>query len=319
MKSIVLAVTLVVGSAAQTHAQVRTMAIISEKAYLGLKFSEQSVVSNGVRTDRVVVADVMKDSPAEKAGLKANDEILRVNGMIATNGKFVALAGTLQEGDTVKLRVKRGGTERDYTIVAAKRPNDMFAWRLSTDTVRHLMRRYLDSARVHLDSMNLPDITIIKSDSLFDVRVVPFPRIMNDSLLFKRDSATIRVFRERAGDRLRMLPPEIWNTDVGPGMIFHSYELGSRSVGGAELTEVDPAMIDILKTDRGLLTLRVAPETPASRAGLRPGDVIVKANGREVRSVDELRFHIREKAEPVKIEVLRKGSKRMLELKTRGR
>ncbi|HUP88895.1 MAG TPA: PDZ domain-containing protein [Longimicrobiales bacterium] len=319
MRKIALALILIAGYAASANAQVRTVYIGREKGgYLGIRFRETTTIDNESRTDRVMIAEVSKDSPAEKAGLKSGDEVLRVNGLVASYNKFSALAQTLEEGDTVKLHVKRTGGERDFVVVAGKRPNDLFTYRLSTDTVRHLMRRYLDSARVHLDSLHLPDITIFKNDSMFDVRVAPW-KMMNDSTRFKRDSMVMRLFREQSGDKFREMLPEVWGAEAGPGMIFRSYELGSRSIGGAELTEVDPAMIDILKTDRGLLTLRVAPETPASRAGLQPGDVIVKANARDVRTVDELRSYIRGNAEPVKLEVLRKGTRRTLELKTRGR
>lgn len=328
MKKIALALVLMAGIAAPARAQVtRTIVIGPNSGYLGIRFGESTTItsSNGSQSNdsKVVIADVMKDSPAEKAGLKDGDEILKVNGLAATNGKFAALAQRLEPGDTVKLRIKRGSTEKDYTVVAAKRPNDLFTYSFSTDSVRGLYRRFMDSARIRLDSLNLPDITIMRGDSTFDLRIAPFRGVWRDSLFFKggNDSTIARLFRERSGDRFPLIPNEIWRLDDhdGPGMIFRSVEVGTRSIGGAELTEVDPAMIDILKTDKGLLVLRVAPETPADRAGLQPGDVIIKAKARDVRDVSDLRSIVRANPDGVKLDVLRKGVTRTIELKTRGR
>jgi S1-C subfamily serine protease len=57
----------------------------------------------------------------------------------------------------------------------------------------------------------------------------------------------------------------------------------NATVAGAQLQKFDE-----LKTyfgaDSGVLVLRVVPGTPAARAGLKGGDVIMRANGRTVTS-----------------------------------
>ncbi|MEM3837364.1 MAG: trypsin-like peptidase domain-containing protein, partial [Fervidicoccaceae archaeon] len=74
-------------------------------------------------------------------------------------------------------------------------------------------------------------------------------------------------------------------TSIGP-MIARMYGLGARE---------------------GLMVVRVIPGTPASKAGLREGDVILKANGRVVRKVSNLREAIEDSVERgrVKIEIKR--------------
>src|SRR5687767_3650103 len=91
--------------------------------YVGIRFDDETVTLAGKTTSKVVITDVSEGSPAAKAGLRKGDEIVRINGLAATNGKFAAIARTLEEGDTVRLRVKRDDKERDYTLVAAQRPN----------------------------------------------------------------------------------------------------------------------------------------------------------------------------------------------------
>lgn len=287
--------------------------------YLGIRFAETVIRSDAERTDRVVVEGVSKDSPAEKAGVQTGDEIVRINGLGATNGKFSALARTLVEGDTIRLHLKRDGKEREVAIVAAARSGGMFAreWVLETDSVRRLMLHYLDSARVHLDSARFPNIRIMTGDS-FTMRFAPFGRMMADSFFFKGDSAMARVFRVRPGESMLGGAPGKFHFEgeLGPGMIFRSMELGARAIGGAELTEMDPSLAAYFDVERGVLTLRVVPETPADRAGLQAGDVIIKAKDRSVYSVSDLRAIVAANPDGVKLEVLRKGQKRTIELKT---
>ena len=290
--------------------------------YLGIRFEEIVTRGDGVNSDRIVVRQVSKESPAEKAGIKVEDEIVRINGMVTTNGKFGAIARTLVEGDTVRLRVKRDGKDRDFTIVAAARPSNlgMFTQEIviKPDSIRRLMLRYLDTARMHLDSLRLPNIYIQHGDSARGGMF--YFNLPRDSMFLKGDSAFGRIFRARPGERL--LPHgEMFEfeRELGPGMVFKSIELGARAIGGAELTEMDPALAEYFGTDGGLLALRVLPETPADRAGLQPGDVVVKAKDRSVRTVAELRSIVAANPDGVKLEIRRKGQTRTLELKTRSR
>ena len=203
--------------------------------YLGIRFNETFERGQN-NVDHVIVREVSKDSPAEKAGLKTGDEITRINGLSTGNGKFSALARTLSVGDTVELRVLRDGKTRDFTLVAIARPAEYAFFdreiTIAPDSVRRLMLRFLDTARVHLDSLRLPSIHIVPDDSVIDLRIMRGG--FGDSLAFRNDTSVMRLFRTRPGD-MQHLPRE-WG-QMGPDMIFRSVELGSRSIGGAELTE----------------------------------------------------------------------------------
>jgi serine protease Do len=60
----------------------------------------------------------------------------------------------------------------------------------------------------------------------------------------------------------------------------------------------------------GVLVREVRPGTPADKAGLKAGDVITKVEGKEVRTLVDLRAQLREKSNQasVNMSVLRKGS-----------
>ena len=306
---------------------VYTRKSVNPAGYLGIRYEEE-VVRNGTNTsERIVVREVSKDSPAEEAGIKAGDELIRVNGLTTGNGKFNAIARTLEEGDTVRLRVKRDGREQEFAVVAAKRPASLGAFGeareiiISGDSIRGLMRKYLDTARVHLDSLRLPSgrIRVIPGDSMFDVRITPYGNLMHDSLIWKnRDSTFIRFFKSAPGEGLSRIERHFeFDGEAGPGAIFHSFELGARAIGGAEFSEMTPEMAQYFNNQRGLLTLRVVPETPADRAGLQSGDVILKAKDRPVQKVSDLRAIIAGNPDGVTLQISRKGKLQTLEFMAR--
>jgi membrane-associated protease RseP (regulator of RpoE activity) len=316
---------LLVGSLGNAAAQ-QTSRKAPNPGYIGIRYEDTRQIFSAApekNSGTIVIKDVSNDSPADKAGLRIGDEILRINGLSAANGKFSALAGTLTEGDTLTLRIKRDGKERDYTLVAAARPAGYATIMgdrvmvFSADSVRGLMRMWLDSARMHVDSMKLPRILVQPGDSSFDIRIERFGGMPGDTLFFRRDSAAMREWHERFKGGAGMEIFRRGDGDLGPGVVFRSMELGSRSIAGAEFTELDPAMKTYFGTDRGLLTLRVAPETPAARAGLVPGDIVLKANGREVTGVPALRKLLFDGTGTLDLEVLRKGDTKKVEIQTR--
>jgi hypothetical protein len=147
-------------------------------------------------------------------------------------------------------------------------------------------------------------------DSTF-IRMTPYGSMLHDSLIWKhRDSTFMHFFKSVPGDRLKQFE---FQGDLGPGAIFHSIELGSRSVGGAEFSEMSAELAQYFNGQRGLLTLRVVPETPADRAGLQGGDVVLKAKDRTIQSVSDLRAIIAANPDGVKLEISRKGKAQTLE------
>ena len=103
---------------------------------------------------------------------------------------------------------------------------------------------------------------------------------------------------------------------IEEGRVEHAY-LGV--VNPAPVTEELSRSFD-LGVDQGALVRAVADGSPAARAGLRPGDVIVELGGESIRTVEDLYAAIRRRdpGDAVELTVVRSGDRRQLDV-TLGR
>lgn len=243
-----------------------------------------------------VVRQVYPESPAARAGIEEGDTIVRWDGRTDVEAAFESRV--LQPGDTLRLRVRREGREREVVAVAAERPPAV-AFRapgrgrdvvfLTPREIPHDLRLRIDSLRIHADSLH-SNLRAMLRDSLA-------PHF--------RELERMRVPDVRFDvERLRGMP------------LAFDLELGMRAVAGAEFAEMNPGLSDYFGTDRGVLVLRVVPGTPAERAGLQAGDVVVSAEGEPVESVRDLRRAVgRAAGGDVELEVVRKGERREVRMR----
>jgi serine protease Do len=75
------------------------------------------------RVEGVIVADVQKGSPAERAGFQVNDIIVRANGeKIPDDGALISLISDAKVGDVISMRVLRDKKEVILKLKLEKRP-----------------------------------------------------------------------------------------------------------------------------------------------------------------------------------------------------
>jgi hypothetical protein len=87
-------------------------------------------------------------------------------------------------------------------------------------------------------------------------------------------------------------------------------------VAGAHVETITPGLGETIGVERGILVISVPPGVPAAESGLVDGDVILKADGREVRTVLELRRLVAgSDGRAVKLDVARKGKVRPVTLR----
>jgi PDZ domain-containing protein len=92
--------------------------------------------------------------------------------------------------------------------------------------------------------------------------------------------------------------------------------VNTDGIGGAKVESISEGLGKALGVESGVLVLKVGPGTPAYKAGLRDGDVILRADGRAIRTVRELRSLVEgENDDGVKLVIQRDRKQRELTLR----
>ena len=88
------------------------------------------------------------------------------------------------------------------------------------------------------------------------------------------------------------------------------------AVLGAGVKAIDEILAGQLNHEagRGVFVTAVIPGSPASKAGLRPGDIVLKADGRQVRSPYQLAATVAGNTDTTRLTVLRDGQRERLEI-----
>ncbi len=94
--------------------------------------SKENMARYGMREVRgVAITEVVKDSPAEKAGLRKDDVIVRFeNDSVTSTRKLSRLVSEVAPDQTVKLGVVRGGGEQEVAVTMGKRTHAMNTFNL---------------------------------------------------------------------------------------------------------------------------------------------------------------------------------------------
>jgi carboxyl-terminal processing protease len=107
----------------------------------------------GKKDDRLVVVSTLDDSPAQKAGLQANDTIVKVNDQ-DTSGWSIDKAVSEIRGDkgtTVKLAVVRAQALKEFSIVRDEIINPSVKYEITSDNIGYLrISRFADTDTVTL-------------------------------------------------------------------------------------------------------------------------------------------------------------------------
>src|SRR5207302_7066236 len=76
-------------------------------------------------TKGALLADVVKDSPADKAGLKPGDVVVALNGKpVNDNNQLTRDVGVIPPGQNIKLDAIRDGKEKSFTARLDPRPDE---------------------------------------------------------------------------------------------------------------------------------------------------------------------------------------------------
>ena len=199
--------------------------------YLGVRTEEmtkENFSRYGLRDVRGVgVAEIVKGSPAEAAGLQKGDVIVRLNGdEITSSLKLTRLIGEISPDHTAKVTVLRNGSEREFDVTVGKRPGLQFGE----------------------GSFRFPEA--------FEKFEMPKMEDMPDLEKLPR-------FEGKPGE------PMVWS-------------FGNRRQIGVGLTPLTKQLSDHFGVENGALVNTVRENSPAAKAGLKAGDIIVEVDGKAV-------------------------------------
>ncbi|WP_457681368.1 Do family serine endopeptidase [Thermovibrio sp.] len=86
---------------------------------------------------------------------------------------------------------------------------------------------------------------------------------------------------------------------------------------GVYIEDISPLLARKFGVKEGVLITKVIPNSPASKGGLKSGDIIVEYNGKPVKNVTDLQLKVinTKPGEKVKIVVIRNGERKVLTIK----
>lgn len=92
------------------------------KFWMGIHLNQITETKDGVESSEITISKVIEGSPAEKAGLKAEDKIVKADGEnIETISDITKIMEDKEEGDKVKLEVLRSGKTKKFDVGIAER------------------------------------------------------------------------------------------------------------------------------------------------------------------------------------------------------
>ena len=237
----------------------------------------------------VAVEEVMKDSAAEKAGVKAGDVVVQFDGEnVRSAAQLTRLVRETVAGRTVKMGVLRDGKRMDLDVAPAE-AESVFDVAIAGGEIPDLEKQ-LEGARERAQ--------VYRFDRRTPAPGQPMP--------------PGGALRWRQGTPMPVPPGENLQFfgEGGTGNLVFSTGRGRLGVNVQELT---PELAAYFGVKDGLLVNSVQADTPAAKAGIKAGDVIGSVNGKAVVTSSELIKELADKEGEVTIGVTR--DKKALSLK----
>jgi S1-C subfamily serine protease len=262
--------------------------------------------------DGLLVNQVTRESPADRAGVRKGDVILSYNSRnVSTPEQLRDLVRDTDPGRSIALGIWRDGARKSLTVklgdISDSGDEDSFDAPVPpsppsppsppTPPAAPRAPRGSHSTRVWSDDG--------------DVRMWVDGRELTDDEIKER----MKDMKSKMKDMDGM---QEYNWQGGPGTRAFSFSAPmARSRGrlGVRIDDLSDDMAQALGVSgKGALVTEVIEDTPAQKAGIRAGDVIVRVGGDEVDDADDLTRALRDRQGKVSIDLVRRGEKRSVEV-----
>lgn len=313
------------------------------RGYLGIRPAELSDMEReelGLKDDEggVRIAEVLPDTPASKAGLENDDVIVRVDGRSFEGVQgVVSLIGSKGPGQKIVLTVIRDGARKEIEVTLMRHPEDPEEQGRSPSDqqparegnpqaqeegeLRQRVRKFLDKEAPAKDEKK--DQPNSREDGLEGIlrrfregqgleEILQQMRELIEKLGGQGPDA--RQMLEQLNDQIRRMlegPGENRRAPSQPKADARRPYLGIliEPVGAEDAKKAG------LGEGEGLYVSEVREGSPAAKAGLQKGDIVVRLQGRTVKGEATLREILAnaQVGDKLEIQVLREGKERTFE------
>jgi serine protease Do len=244
--------------------------------------NKENMSRYGLREVRGVgITQVVKDSPAEKAGLRKDDVILRFEGDSVTSiRKLNRLVSEVAPDQSVRLAISRAGSEQEVSVTIGKRDQSMNAFN------RLEGFKGLQGMEGFKALEGFKDLEGLKG--------------LGD----------LKAFKVPEGN--------VWKWEgQGPGNDNFIFQLGNNRRVGVSTVQLTKQLADYfgIADGKGVLVSSVSDGSPAAKAGMRAGDVITSVDGEPIEGPGELSRAINKNKEgDVSVVVVRDKKQRTIKV-----
>jgi serine protease Do len=257
---------------------------IEEGAYLGVMLEEvdaDDVEKLKLREERgTIVEKVLEGSPAEKAGLKENDVILSMSGQpVESSTQLRRMIGESVPGRTSRLEIMRDGREQNISVVLGRH-----------EGASCKMKRHDFGPRD--EDLKRFEIRLKGNEEELRLKAHELEELGNLKELEQLEKL----------DELKEL--EVYGPDVEKNIRII---VGGRARLGVKLDDLTDQLAGYFgMSDRtGALVTEVVKDTPAEKAGLKAGDIILNVGGEKIEDAGDVREALFDKEGTVELTILR--------------
>jgi len=271
------------------------------------------------------VQAVESGSPAETAGLKVGDVLIKIGDTAVTDAQSASAAVQSHKvGDKVSVEVTRDGKTVTVTATLAAAPASAFGSNQSGVGITYddTNKQWLISALP--DDSDLYKAGLREGDKItqFDGKAYD-PAALAQYLSKATGDVTLTVNRDGSDQEIKVPAASLMMLVMGgfgmgdqPFFNFPFNGLGGGTRLGVEFVTLDASVAkehNVTETVGALVT-NVMPDSPADKAGIKANDVVTKVDGTEVNAEHTLRDLLATHApgDSVKLDVIHDGKSSQL-------